>query len=150
MDVWIQDLWLAAIREEVPDDEVGRWWNSHEADSMDDLVRAAPALRLGTILTTSQEPEPGGATRRVFDLMFLRGTLPQEFEPDATASYVLPLLDAGLRAALLAAFAPRPGDHPLAEAAPLGELAGFLDSHAGARLAPHPRTAAVRVPLDAG
>ncbi|MEH1165198.1 hypothetical protein V6V47_07405 [Micromonospora sp. CPCC 205539] len=144
MDGWIQDLWLVAIVDDVPDDAVSRWWNLKEATPLDDLLDAAPGVRLGTILTTSAEPEPGSPTRRVFDLMYLRGTLPEEFDHNARASYVLPLLDAGLRSALLAAFAPQPDDHRLAEAAPVSELAEFLDSHEGARLAPHPRTEAVR------
>lgn len=29
---WLQDLWLAAIYDDVPDDEVRRWWNSKKTD----------------------------------------------------------------------------------------------------------------------
>ncbi|MER7441557.1 hypothetical protein [Micromonospora avicenniae] len=149
MDGWAQDLWLVAIVEDVPDDEVRRWWNCKETDFLDDLVEVAPGFRLGTILITAHDPEPGSPTRRVSDLMFLRGTCPEEFNQDASAPYVLPLLDAELRSALLAAFSPQPEDHPLAEAAPLGELAEFLDGHEGARLTTDSRTEAVRVSLGA-
>ena len=93
--------------------------------------------------------DPPGPTQRVSSLMFLRGTCPEEFEPDARESYVMPLLDAGLRAALLAAFAPRPGDHPLMAAEPVDALAAFLDEHDGARLLRTP-TEAVDVLLRPG
>ncbi|HEY0699555.1 MAG TPA: hypothetical protein VGD43_17295 [Micromonospora sp.] len=149
MDGWIQDLWLVAIVEDVPDDDVRRWWNCKETDFLDDLAESAPGFCLGTILTPLEGPEPGSPTRRVFDLMFLRGTCPEEFDQDASASYVLPLLDADLRSALLAAFSPQPDDHPLMEAAPLSELAEFLDRHKGARLTTHSRTESVRVPRRA-
>ncbi|MGC4836990.1 hypothetical protein ACLQ3D_21070 [Micromonospora vinacea] len=147
MDGWIEELWLVAIVEDVPDDEVRRWWNSKETEFLDGLAESAPGFRLGTILTTVDEPQLGSPTRRVFDLMFLRGTCPEDFHPDATAPYVLPLLDADLRSALLAAFSPRADDHPLMEAAPLSGLTGFLDKHEGARLTTQSRTEAVRVSL---
>lgn len=147
MDGWIEELWLVAIVEDVPEDEVRRWWNSKETEFLDGLAESAPGFRLGTILTTVDEPQLGSPTRRVFDLMFLRGTCPEDFHPDATAPYVLPLLDADLRSALLAAFPPRADDHPLMEAAPLSGLTGFLDTHEGARLTTQSRTEAVRVSL---
>ncbi|MEV5209649.1 hypothetical protein AB0K35_19450 [Micromonospora sp. NPDC053740] len=150
MDGWIEDLWLVAIVEDVPDDEVRRWWNSTETEFLDVRVESAPGFRLGTILTTVDEPQLGSPTRRVFDLMFLRGTCPEGFHPDAAAPYVLPLLDADLRSALLAAFSPQADDHPLMEAAPLSGLTGFLDAHEGTRLTTHSRTEAVRVSLPSG
>ncbi|MFF0470940.1 hypothetical protein ACFYPX_26325 [Micromonospora zamorensis] len=130
-------MWLVAIVEDVPDDDVRRWWNSKESDFLDDLAESAPGICLGTILTMLEDPEPGSPTRRVFDLMFLRGTCPEKLGQDASAAYVLPLLDANLRSVLLMAFVPQPDDHPLVEAAPLSELAEFLDRHRGARLTTH-------------
>ncbi|MEU9740220.1 hypothetical protein AB0E12_13650 [Micromonospora chersina] len=122
---WLQDLWLVAIYDDVPEDEVRRWWNSKETDVLDVLVDLAPGIRLGPIVTA--DGDPPSPTQRVSSLMFLRGTCPEDFEPDAQASYVMPLLDAGLRAALVAAFAPRPGDRPLLAAEPVDALAAFLD-----------------------
>ncbi|SCG65280.1 hypothetical protein [Micromonospora inositola] len=142
---WLQDLWLVAIYDDVPDDEVRRWWNCKETDLLGVLVDLAPGLRLGTIVTA--DGDPPSATQRVSSLMFLRGTCPEEFEPDAREPYVMPLLDAGLRAALLATFAPRPDDHPLMAAAPVDALAAFLDEHDGARLLTHTPTEAVEVLL---
>ncbi|MER7589621.1 hypothetical protein ABTW72_19010 [Micromonospora sp. NPDC127501] len=147
MDGWIEELWLIAIVEDVPDDEVRRWWNSKETDFLDGLAESAPTFRLGTILTTVGEPQLGSPTRRVFDLMFLRSTYPEDFHPDPSAPYVLPLLDADLRSALLAAFSPQADDHPLMEAAPLTGLTDFLDKHGGARLTTHSPTEAVPVSL---
>ncbi|MCG5445560.1 hypothetical protein NIE79_004016 [Micromonospora sp. NIE79] len=149
MDGWIEELWLVAIVEEVPDDEVRRWWNSKETELLDRLAATAPGFRLGTILTTVDEPQLGSPSRRVFDLMFLRGTCPQNFHPDSSAPYVLPLLGADLRSALLAAFSPQADDHPLMTAAPLSGLTEFLDKHWGARLTTHSPTEAVRVSLPA-
>lgn len=146
MDGWIEELWLVAIVEEVPDDEVRRWWNSKETEFLDRLAESAPRFRLGRILTTVGEPQLGSPTRRVFDLMFLRGTCPEDFHPDPSAPYILPLLDADLRSALLAAFSPQADDKRLVDAAPTGGLTEFLDKHEGARLMTHSRTEAVRVP----
>ncbi|MEW2142552.1 hypothetical protein AB0869_07010 [Micromonospora vinacea] len=145
MDGWIEDLWLIAIVEDVPDDEVRRWWNSKETELLDGLAESAPGFRLGTILTTVDEPQLGSPARRVFDLMFLRGTCPEDLHQDASAPYVLPLLDADLRSALLAAFCPQANDHPLIAATSIGGLAEFLDRHRGARLTTHSPTEAVRV-----
>ncbi|MET8835288.1 hypothetical protein ABZV78_15410 [Micromonospora sp. NPDC004540] len=142
---WLQDLWLVAIYDDVPDDEVRRWWNCKETDVLDVLVDVAPGFRLGSIVTA--DGDPPSPTQRVSSLMFLHGTCPEDFEPDAQASYVMPLLDAGLRAALLAAFAPRLGDHPLMTAEPVDTLAAFLDEHHGARLLTHTPTEAVEVLL---
>ncbi|MEV7228654.1 hypothetical protein AB0M79_16760 [Polymorphospora sp. NPDC051019] len=145
MDGWVQDLWLVAIVDDVPDDEVRRWWNGHETPILDDLAETAPGVRLGTILTTFEVTEPDGPARRVFDLMFLRGTCPEEFDRSTSAPYVLPVLDDELRAALLAAFSSRPEDPVLAEVTPSDDLTEFLDRHQGARLATHSRAEAVRV-----
>ncbi|MGW5667189.1 hypothetical protein [Micromonospora sp. NPDC003776] len=147
---WLQDLRLVAIYEDVPDDEVRRWWNCNETGVLDALIDAAPGFRLGPIVTA--DGDPPSPTQRVSSLMFLRGTCPEEFEPDVRAPYVMPLLDAGLRAALLAAFTPRTGDHPLMAAEPVDALAAFLDEHHGARLLTHTPTEAVEVllGLDAG
>ncbi|MGC4864107.1 hypothetical protein ACLQ3B_01570 [Micromonospora sp. DT53] len=149
MEGWIEELWLVAIVEEVPDDEVRRWWNGKETEFLDRLAESAPGFRLGTILTTVDEPQLGSPTRRVFDLMFLRGTCPEDFHADPSAPYVLPLLDADLHSALPAAFLPQPGDHPLTEAAPIGGLIEFLDRHKGARLTTHSPTEAARVSVSA-
>jgi hypothetical protein len=134
MDGWLEDSWLVAIYEAVPAEDVRRWWNSKDTEVLDDLIAAAPGFRLGTTVTTGVDPEPPGPVRRVHDLLVLRGTLPGDFRPNPPAPYVLPVLDDELHAAILGAFAPRSADHAVMEAAPVADLAGFLDKHPGAQL----------------
>lgn len=131
----MEDLWLVAIFDDVPDDEVRRWWNSKDTPILDRFVATAPRLRLGTIGTAGEDPEPASPTRRLFELLFLRGTCPEDFGGDGSVPYVLPCLNADLRFALLAAFSPQSHDCSLMEAAPLSALSDFLDKHEGARLA---------------
>jgi hypothetical protein len=129
----VQDLWLRALSDyDLPPGDVRRWWNLKETQVLDTLLDRAPRLRLGTLLVTS-EPQPAGPTRRVFQLLYLRGTLPDESEGEP---YVLPLLNDRLKAELLAAFAPQQGDHPGMTAVSVEILSAFLDQHRGARLAP--------------
>jgi hypothetical protein len=119
-------MWLAAISGDVTADEVRRHWNVHETPALDALIEGAPKFRLGR----TQMSEPGnedsrGAVGRVFDLLYLRGTIP---------SYTMPLLTPALEKELLQAFLPRTGDPPF-EVADVEALAFFLETHRGFLLA---------------
>ena len=77
-------MWLAAFSDDVSADEVRRHWNVQETPELDAVIDSAPKFRLGR----TQAPEPGnedsrGPVGRVFDLLWLRGTMP---------SYTMPLL----------------------------------------------------------
>jgi hypothetical protein len=112
---------LVAIDCEVPADEIRRWWNSKETLVLDDLVAAAPRLRLGRVLDRHYDDVPGPA-RRVFSLLFLRGTTPR---------YVIPRLDDELIGEILAAYQRRDDDGSGTQRASLAEVAAFLGTHGG-------------------
>ncbi|MEN3537428.1 hypothetical protein AAH991_20110 [Microbispora sp. ZYX-F-249] len=111
---------LVAIDREVPDDEIRRWWNWKETPLLDDLVAAAPRLRLGRVL--DKHGDVPGPARRVSSLLFLRGTTPQ---------YVVPRLDDELIGELLAAYQGRDDDGPGTQQADPAEVAAFLATHHG-------------------
>lgn len=70
---------LVVVDPEVPGDEARRWRNCKQTPLLDDLVAAAPRLRLGTI--DDHFDDAPGPARRVFSLLFLRGTTPQYVAP---------------------------------------------------------------------
>jgi hypothetical protein len=120
------EMWLAAFSDGASADEVRRHWNVDEAPALDALIDAAPKFRLGR----TRVPEPGnedsrGPVGRVFDLLWLRGTVP---------SYTMPLLTPTLENELLQAFLPRPGD-PRLDVADVEAFAFFLKTHRGHALA---------------
>jgi hypothetical protein len=82
---YAEDLWLVALHDTVADDEVRRWWNSKETTLLDELIEVAPRVHLGTVIVlaegTAEDPEPSGPARRVFNMLFLRGTCPEDFDP---------------------------------------------------------------------
>jgi hypothetical protein len=123
---------LVAIYQHVPADEVRRWWNCKDTDLLDEIVETAPAVRLGTIATAARDPEPASPARRVFELIFLRGTCPQDFTARMTDPYVLPLLDRELAAAILDAFNPRSGDREVLDVGDREQIEAFLDEHVAA------------------
>ncbi len=116
------DVSLVVIDSEVPDDEIRRWWNCKETPLLYDLVATAPRLRLGRVLDKDGDDVPGPA-RRVFSLLFLRGTTPR---------YVVPRLDDELIGEILAAYQGRDDDAPGTQQADLAEVAAFLATHRGA------------------
>lgn len=139
MRCWLEDSWLVAIVEAVPADEVRRWWNVKDTELLDHIVETAPAVHLGAVatcvdVTCDCRIEPPSPARRVFELLVLRGTCPEEFTVDETDPYVMPLLDEELRTALLAAFEGRDDDVPVLAAGDAEKLAAFLDKHMGAHL----------------
>jgi hypothetical protein len=115
------DISLVAIDCKVPPDEIRRLWNSKETPVLADLVAAAPRLRLGTALDRHGDDVPGPA-RRVFSLLFLRGTTPR---------YVAPRLDDELISEILAAYQRRNDDSSGTQRASLAEIAAFLGTHRG-------------------
>ncbi|MFF4126865.1 hypothetical protein [Microbispora rosea] len=115
------DVSLVVIDREVPDDEIRRWWNCKETPLLYDLVAAAPRLRLGTVL--NKYGDVPGPARRVFSLLFLRGTTPR---------YVVPRLDDELIGEIVAAYQGRDDDGPGTQQADLAEVAAFLATHRGA------------------
>ena len=115
------DISLVVIDREVPDDEIRRWWNCKETPLLDNLVAAAPRLRLGRVL--DKHGDVPGPARRVSSLLFLRGTTPQ---------YVAPRLDDELIGEILAAYQERDDDGPGTQQADLAEVAAFLGTHHGA------------------
>ncbi|MCC5576563.1 hypothetical protein IMZ11_13080 [Microtetraspora sp. AC03309] len=110
-----------AVREEIPADEIRRWWNAKEAPLLDDLVMSAPRVWLGKMTDSGEEALPSPA-RRVYALLFLRGTLPE---------YVVPVLDEELIAEILASFQPQDADNPEDQHGALAEVTAFLAEHRG-------------------
>jgi hypothetical protein len=123
MDV---DMWLAAFSDDVNADEVRHHWNVQETPVLDAIIDSAPRFRLGR----TQVPEPGnedsrGPVGRVFDLLWLMGTIPD---------YTMPVLTPALEKELVQAFLPRPGD-PHFDVADVEALTFFLQTHRGRALA---------------
>ncbi|NUR70781.1 MAG: hypothetical protein HOU81_08155 [Hamadaea sp.] len=116
-----------------------RWWNLKETDLLDRIVEVAPAVRLGLTATAFADPEPTSPARRVFELLFLRGTLPEQFSEVEVDPWVLPLLDDELEAAILDAFQARTDDPPTPESGDRGQLAAFLAEHKGSQVLISPR-----------
>lgn len=115
------EVWLVAFDHKVPADEIRRWWNCRETPLLDDLVAVAPRLRLGAVLDGRGAELPGPA-RRVFSLLFLRGTTPH---------YVVPRLDDELTGEILAAYQGRDDNGRGAQRGDLAEVAAFLTAHRG-------------------
>jgi hypothetical protein len=120
------EIWLVAIRDDVSEEEVRRYWNVEEAPALNLLIESAPRFRLGM----TEPPSPGndgrrGPVGRVFDFLFLLGTTP---------TYQLPVVEHGLEQQLLDAFLPQEGD-PDFDVAPIEALAAFLVTSQGNRLA---------------
>lgn len=115
------DISLVAVDHNVPDDEIRRWWNCKETPLLYDLVAVAPHLRLGRVLDKQGDDAPGPA-RRIFSLLFLRGTTP---------NYVVPRLDDELIGEILAAYQRRDDDGPGTQRTDPAEVAAFLATHRG-------------------
>jgi len=120
-------IWLVAVREVTPPDEIRRFWNAKEdTPNLDAFIERSPSILLGTTeVTVPENVGLRGPVGRVFDLLVLRGTTPE---------YVLPLIDDTLTADLLACLEPDPAD-PAFDVLPAADLATFLSAHAGEHLA---------------
>ncbi|MEV0272840.1 hypothetical protein AB0H43_29010 [Hamadaea sp. NPDC050747] len=117
---------------------------------LDEIVDRTPAVRLGLTATAFQDPEPASPARRVSDLLFLRGTLPEDFTDEETDQYVLPLLDDELERAILEAFRPRGEDVPSLAANDREKVAAFLREYKGSRLLTTPRGDPIETELEVG
>ncbi|MFD0585843.1 hypothetical protein [Dactylosporangium darangshiense] len=137
-----------AIWRSVPAGDARRWWNLKDTAELDGIVESAPAVRLGKVATCGCEPEPASPARRVADLLFLRGTLPEQFADEEVDAYVLPLLNEELRDALLDAFQPGDNDLPTLGAGDREEITIFLDKHMGARVLTTSRGEVIEARLD--
>jgi hypothetical protein len=124
------EVWLVVIDSEIPGDEARRWWNCKETPLLDDLVAAAPRLRLGKVIDDQFDDVPGPA-RRVFSLVFLRGTMRGTMR-GTTPEYGVARLDDELISEILAAYQGRDGDAPGTHRADLAEVGAFLADHRGA------------------
>jgi hypothetical protein len=128
---FVVEMFLVAVEDAIEEDEARRHWNVKETPHLDAALARSPSLYIGT----TEVELPGnhdlrGPVGRVFDLLFLRGTLP---------AWVLPRIDDALSQDLLAAYEPQPHDPPF-ETVPPDELRAFLVSNRGAQLVPtsHP------------
>ena len=131
---WVVTGWLVAVWGEVPTDEARRWWNLKDTDALDLLIDSSEAVLLGQVATCGCQVEPPSPARRVFELLYHRGTLPADFTQASAEPWVIPLLDAELRAALLDAYKPRINDFAILTGGDPDELAAFLNHHLGARV----------------
>ncbi len=115
------EMWLLATSEEVPEDEARKYWNAKDS-VVDDLLDRTPRFWLGeTEVEVPGNRDRRGPVGRVFDLLGLRGTIPD---------WQLPKLDAALETKLLQAFAARPTDPPFKTADP-ASFARFLAENRG-------------------
>jgi hypothetical protein len=122
---------LAAIVQTVDPGEVRAFWNSKATGILEVLVAHAPRIELGPVYGYAPDGFDIGPARRVADLMFLRGTLPE---------YVLPVADDELIRQIVDAFQPQSGDR-ISSTSSEQALEEFLRSHRGWSLAPAGRPA---------
>jgi hypothetical protein len=118
-------LWLTATDAVIDPADVRAWWNLKDTDDLDKILREAPKCLIGPNFWDSNDLEGSGPARRVFDLLYLRGTTPD---------YVFPTLDEELVAAILAALTPRALDQ--VEGTTAREIGPFLTDHLGWHIVP--------------
>jgi hypothetical protein len=115
------EVWLHATSEEVPEDEARRYWNNKESIVPDLRDRTAQFWLGETQVEIPGNRDKRGPVGRVYDLVSLRGGLPD---------WHLPKLDPGLETELLAAFSARTTDAPFKTADPTS-FARFLAANPG-------------------
>lgn len=114
---------MIALDKAPQEEEVRAFWNAKE-NTVLDHVTDGQRLWLGrTRAITPEEPRSPGPAGRVFDVIFLRGTLPD---------YSAPLVTDELVAGILAAFTSEVD--PTLPSTDAGRLEVFLNHHAGAYL----------------
>ena len=115
------EVWLHATPEEVPEDEARRYWNNKES-IVPDLRDPSAQFWLGeTEVEIPGNRDERGPVGRVYDLLSLRGGLPD---------WHLPQLDPALETELRAAFTSRATDAPFKTADPTS-FARFLAANRG-------------------
>lgn len=126
---WWSDYWLAVTTEEVKPAEIRAKWKANEAPTMDRLEETAPQIEVGPLYADEPDHLDFGPARRIFDLLFLRGTTPE---------YVLPIVSDALIAEIMTAGRPRPDDQVGSASTP-DAIEAFLTEHKGWSLLPFER-----------
>jgi hypothetical protein len=117
-------LSLAAVRGTFNPEEIRDYWNSRDAPNLHPAKASAPSIVLGLLYAYTPDRYDVGPARRVFDALYLAGTLP---------FYNLPVATDEFKRQLVAAYTPRSGD-VLPPATHHRTLSSFLESHRGAYL----------------
>ncbi|MEU2268260.1 hypothetical protein ABZ568_18005 [Streptomyces olindensis] len=116
-------LWLAAIPQPLAEPDARVYWNLKDPTSaLTEALAGAAYLYVGSWQEThvSERPQSGRSPAvRLFDLLFLRGTID---------GYQAPVLDPRLRDELSALYRPRPGDLP-SDSVAADALESFLTRH---------------------
>jgi hypothetical protein len=81
---WWSACWLAATIEDVDPLEIRSHWNANEAPRIFALRDSAPRIELGPLYAGATDNLGVGPARRIFELLFLRGTTPEYALPVAT------------------------------------------------------------------
>jgi hypothetical protein len=115
------EVWLFATSEAVPQDEARRYWNNKESLVPDLRDRSAQFWLGETEVEIPGNRDKRGPVGRVFDLLSLRGGLPE---------WHLPKVDPALESELLQAFAPRKSDSLFKTADP-ASFERFLSENRG-------------------
>jgi hypothetical protein len=118
---WWSECWLAATTEEIDPEEVRSHWNANEAPTIDSLRDRAPMVELGPLYADATDLLDTGPARRVFDLLFLRGTTPD---------YVLPVVGDALISEIVGASHSQAHDRVTSPTTP-NEVEAFLSEHRG-------------------
>ena len=121
---WWSDCWLHATTEEFDLTEIRSYWNGDEPPAIRSLRVEAPLIELGPLFADSSDHLDVGPARRIFDLLFLRGTTPD---------YVLPVVDDDLVSEIVRASLYLADDRVTSVATP-EEIEAFLSEHRGWRL----------------
>jgi hypothetical protein len=91
---WWSVCWLAATIEDVDPLEIRSHWNANEAPRIFALRDSAPQIELGPLYADATDKLDVGPARRIFDLLFLRGTTPEYVLPVATDALISEVVSA--------------------------------------------------------
>jgi hypothetical protein len=124
-------LWLATFEAQIPDREIYARWNLKDepTPTLDMALGSAAYLYVGAWGDEHNGTEPQAGlcpACRVFDWLYLRGTMNR---------FQAPILSARLVADLLHCFATRPDDLPALTVNP-NEFSSFLTAHLGFAVLP--------------
>jgi hypothetical protein len=123
---WWSDYWLAAATQEISAEEIRSFWNGDEAPSLLALIEGAPEIEVGPLYADESDGFDAGPARRIFNILFLRGTTPD---------YVLPIVSDSLIAEIRRAAVPA-GDDQVSSATTPDAIEAFLTGHEGWSLVP--------------
>jgi hypothetical protein len=128
---WWSDYWLAVTTEKINPEEIRSYWNSNDAPALLSGRERAPQIEIGPLYAEEPDGFDVGPARRIFNVLFLRGTTPE---------YVLPVVNEGLIAEIMTAALPR-GDDQVDPASSPNAIETFLTEHKGWNLVPFERRA---------